>query len=261
MGRLEGQVAIVTGASRGIGKAVALEFGRQGAKVAIVSRSELPPKSGLPGTIGETVDEIKKNGGQAIAIKTNVMEEAEVSAMVKQVLNKWGRIDILVNNAAAAGPGTFLEMTSKRWNLVIGVNLLGTFLCCKAVAPVMVKLGGGAIVNTSSGAARKNTSSASALGIAYGTAKAAIEHFTRALACELGEYNIAVNCYDPAKAVASEGFVFNLPKDYDKSRFVGPENMVRACLFLAQQRVKGGVTGSICQDEEYIEMYHLPKLS
>ncbi|MDD5038046.1 MAG: SDR family NAD(P)-dependent oxidoreductase [Dehalococcoidales bacterium] len=255
MGKLDGQVAIVTGASRGIGKAVAIEFAKQGAKVAIAARTVEQLKSGLPGTISETVDAIKAVGGKALAIKTNVMEESEVDAMVKKVLSEWGRIDILVNNAAAAAPGPFVDTTTKRFNLVIGVNLMGTFLCTKAVLPTMIKQKGGSIVNTSSGAADSRIYGVT--GIAYGTAKAAVEHFTFAAAAELSKYNIAVNCYKPAAGVATEGFVFNLPADYDKSRLVGPEDMVKACLFLAQQRAKNGVTAAVGRDSEFIHWFNL----
>jgi len=254
MGKLDGKVAIVTGASRGIGKAVAIGFAKEGARVAIAARTEEQLKSGLPGTIYETVDEIKAIGGNALPIKTNILEEGEVQAMVQKVLNEWGKIDILVNNAAVAAPGPFAETTTRRWNLVIGVNLLGTFLCTKAVLPTMMKLRSGSIINTSSGAADGRVRSVT--GVAYGTAKAAIEHFTCELAAELGRYNIAVNCYKPAQGVASEGFVFNLPPDYDKSRLIGPEKMVKAAIFLAQQDARG-VTGCVARDEELIQWHGL----
>jgi NAD(P)-dependent dehydrogenase (short-subunit alcohol dehydrogenase family) len=254
MGKLDGKVAIVTGASRGIGKAVAIGFAREGARVAIAARTEEQLKSGLPGTIYETMDEIKAIGGSALPIKTYVLEEGEVQAMVQRVLNEWGKIDILVNNAAVAAPGPFAETTTRRWNLVIGVNLLGTFLCTKAVLPTMMKQRSGSIVNTSSGAADGRVRSVT--GVAYGTAKAAIEHFTCELAAELGRYNIAVNCYKPAQGVASEGFVFNLPPDYDKSRLIGPEKMVKAAIFLAQQDARG-VTGCVARDEELIQWHGL----
>ena len=254
MGKLDGKVAIVTGASRGIGKAVAIEFAKEGACVAVVGRTVEPLKSGLSGTILDTANKIKEEGGIALAIMTNVMVEDEVQAMVQQVINEWGKIDILVNNAAVAAPGPFVETTTRRWNLVIGVNLLGTFLCTKAVLPTMKEQRGGSIINTSSGAADSRVYGVT--GIAYGTAKAAIEHFTYGLAAELGPYNIAVNCYKPAQGVATEGYVFNLPPDYDKSRLIGPEKMVKAALFLAQQDAQG-LTGCVARDEEIIQWHGL----
>ena len=254
MGKLDGKVAIVTGASRGIGKAVAIEFAKEGARVAVTGRTVEPLKTGLSGTILDTAEAIKAAGGQALAIKTNVLVEEEVQAMVNRVLDEWGKIDILVNNAAVAAPGPFVETTTRRWNLVIGVNLLGTFLCTKAVLPIMMKQKGGSIINTSSGAADSRVYGVT--GIAYGTAKAAIEHYTCSLAAELGPYNIAVNCYKPAQGVATEGYVFNLPPGYDKSRLIGPEKMVKAALFLAQQDAKG-VTGCVARDEEIIQWHGL----
>ncbi|MFC1874007.1 SDR family NAD(P)-dependent oxidoreductase [Chloroflexota bacterium] len=193
-------------------------------------------------------------GGQVVAIKTNVLEEVEVYDMVQRILDKWKKIDILVNNAGADAPGLFANMTTKQWNLVIGVNLLGTFLCTKAVLPTMMKQRSGSILNTSSQAALRRVKGVTSA--AYGTAKAAIEHLTYELAAEVGDYNIAVNCYRPSQGVASEGFVFNLPHDYDKSRLVGPENMVKAAIFLAQQNAKG-VTGCVATDEEYIQWHGL----
>jgi len=254
MGILDGKVAIVTGASRGIGKAVAVGFAREGASVAVAARTVQPLKSGLAGTILQTAGEIEAFGGNVLAIPANVMTENEVQAMVDKVLEKWGRIDILVNNAAVAAPGSFLETTTKRFNLVLGVNLMGTFLCTKAVLPAMIRQGRGSVINTTSPAADRRVRTVT--GIAYGTAKAAIEHFTCELAAELGKYNIAVNCYEPAVAVATEGFLFNLPPDYDRSQFVGPEKMVKAAIFLAQQDAKG-VTGCVASDEEILQWHGL----
>lgn len=259
MGKLDGKVAIVTGSSRGIGKAVAIGFAKEGAKVVIASLEDKPLKPELPGTVFKTAEEIEAFGGQALPIKTNVIDETEVQNMVAKTLDKWGRIDVLVNNAAASSPSRFLDTTTKRWNLVIQVNLLGTFLCSRDVMPAMIRQKSGSILNTTSPAARNTAAYYRSLnwaGIAYGTTKAAIERFTCGLAAESGEYNIAVNCYYPGQDVASEGLLFVVPPDIDKSRLIGPENMVKAAIFLAQQDGKG-VTGCIASAEELIMRHNL----
>jgi NAD(P)-dependent dehydrogenase (short-subunit alcohol dehydrogenase family) len=254
MGQLDGKVAIVTGSSRGIGKAVAINYAKEGARVVIAALEDEPLKSGLPGTVYQTAEEIAAFGGQALPIKTNVIEEAEVKNMVAKTLDKWGRIDVLVNNAGVASPGPFIESTTKRWNLVINVNLLGTYLCTHEVIPIMIKQGRGSIINTSSPAARDRT--IPLVGVSYSVAKAAIEQFTHVVSAEIGKYNIAVNCYYPWHDVASEGLLFNLPPGFDTSRFVSPEYMVKAALFLAQQDGKG-VTGTVTSAEEIILKHNL----
>lgn len=254
MGQLDGKVAIVTGSSRGIGKAVALNFAREGAKVVIAALEAEPLKSGLPGTVYQTAEEIAALGGEALPIQTNVIKEDEVKNMVAKTLEKWGRIDVMVNNAGVASPGPFIESTTKRWNLVIEVNLLGTYLCSREVMPTMIKQRRGSIINTTSPAARDRL--ITLVGIAYSTAKAAIEQFTYVLAAEIGEYNIAANCYYPLADVASEGLLFNVPPGFDTSRFVTPEYMVKAATFLAQQDGKG-VTGTVASAEEIILKHHL----
>ncbi len=254
MGKLEGKVAIVTGASRGIGKAVAIGFAREGAKVCIAARTVEPLKFGLPGSIALTEDEIRAAGGEALALKTDITKEEEVEEMVKQVLAKWGRIDILVNNAAVAAPGLFVDTTVKKLNLVVAVNVMGMFLCTKAVLPTMIKQHKGSIINTSSGAADRKVKGPT--GVSYGTVKSAIEHFTCELAAEVGVHNIAVNCYKPMQRVATEGYLFNLPPDFDKSGLKGPENMVKAAIFLAQQDATG-VTGTVNWEQELIEWHNL----
>ena len=254
MGLFDGKVAIITGSSRGIGKAIAISFASQGAKVAVAALEDTPLKSGLPGTVHQTAEEIEAIGGQALPVKTNVMDESEVQNLVDKVLDKWGRIDILINNAGIAAPIPFVEMTTKRWNLVIGVNLLGSYLCSKAVLPTMIKQRSGNILNTTSPAARRRTKTF--IGVAYCTAKAAIEEFTYQLAAELGEYNISVNCYFPEHDIASEGLLFNLPPDFDRSTLVSPDIMVKAATFLCQQNCNG-ITGVVASAEELIDMHAL----
>jgi 3-oxoacyl-[acyl-carrier protein] reductase len=139
MQKLTDKVAIITGASRGLGKAMAIELAKEGASVAVAARTVEAGQGPLPGTIHETVETIKKRGGEARAIKCDVTDENDVTAMVRQVMKHYGRIDILINNAGITTPEPFLKLTTKKWDLVIAVNLKGTFLCSQAVLPHMVE--------------------------------------------------------------------------------------------------------------------------
>ena len=260
---LEGKVAIVTGASRGIGKAIAIGLAREGARVVVAARTEAEGGK-LPGTIHATAEEVRAGGGYALPVQCDVRQEESVNGMVARVVQELGRMDILVNNAAAATYRPFLEVPVKEWDVVMAVNVRGPFLCCRAVLPHMVSQGGGSVVNISSGAADRLFSGIFNLedrrkmiitGQAYGASKAALERMTRGLALEMGQHNIAVNCVKPARAVRTEGLLLQRPAA-DLSRWVGPENMVKAALFLAAQDASG-VNGLVTTDEELVLMHRL----
>lgn len=243
--KLNNKIAIITGSSRGLGKAIAIGFAREGCNTIIAARSETEGK--LPGTIYETAEEIKALGKQVLALKCDVTSEESVNNMVQKVLGHFGRIDILVNNAGAASYyPSVLETPVKRWELVIRVNLIGALLCAKAVLPKMVEQTQGSIINISSVAATDRGPSAP--GVAYGVSKAALERFTWGLATEVGKYNIAVNALKPKGMVDTEGMRFILPKE-DWSQLASPDKMVKAAIFLAAQDAKG-VTGTVAFDEE-----------
>jgi NAD(P)-dependent dehydrogenase (short-subunit alcohol dehydrogenase family) len=255
---LAGKVAIVTGSSRGIGKAMALGLARAGAVVVVAARSETE-RPNAPGTIYATVAEIEARGGKALPVRCNVRKEESIHAMVQTTLDAFGRIDALVNNAAVGTYRPFLETTLKEWDLVMDINLRASFICCKAVAPVMIQQGGGSIINISSHAATNIFSSTlnadqgaeiALMGQAYGAAKAGLERFTWGLAAELGCYNIAVNVLKPLRPVLTEGFQAQRP-DADFSTWATPENMVKAAVFLAQQDAHG-LTGAIVTAEEIV---------
>jgi citronellol/citronellal dehydrogenase len=255
---LAGKVAIVTGSSRGIGKAMALGLARAGAVVVVAARSETE-RPNAPGTIYATVAEIEARGGKALPVRCNVREEESIHAMVQTTLDAFGRIDALVNNAGVGTYRPFLETTLKEWDLVMDINLRASFICCKAVAPVMIQQGGGSIINISSHAATNIFSSTlnadqgaeiALMGQAYGAAKAGLERFTWGLAAELGCYNIAVNVLKPLRPVLTEGFQAQRP-DADFSTWATPENMVKAAVFLAQQDAHG-LTGAIVTAEEIV---------
>ena len=247
---MRGKVAIVTGSSRGIGKAIALGLAKEGAKVVVAARSVEAPNEKLPGTIGETVDEIKKLGGEAIAVRCDVTDEASVSAMVAETLEKYSRIDILVNNAAIDFPFPCAEMPLKRWDIVWRVNTTGPFLCSKAVIPSMRKQGGGSIVNITSNAGAERGSGTVHYSAIYGVSKAALDRFTWALAAEEGKNNIAVNAVKPWGVVSTEGMRMWAPPE-EQVGWKSPASMVACALFLAKQDASG-VTGCVAFDDEYI---------
>jgi len=244
--KLEGKVAIVTGASRGIGKAIALAFAKEGARVVVAARTE-HEGGNLPGTIHKTAAEICALGRSALAIKTDVTKEESVEELVRKTLQEFGGIDILVNNAGINIPGKVLDIPVKRWDLVIAVNLRGTFLCTKAVLPTMVQRRSGSIINLSSVVGTRMI----IFDVAYGAAKAAIERFTLGLAEELKEYNIAVNALCPS-LTDTEGFKQWMP-GADTSGWQKPEMWGKYAVFLANQDASS-LTGRVLSAEELVEL-------
>ena len=245
--RLSGKVAIVTGASRGLGKAIALGFAGEGADVVVAARTETESRD-LPGTIQQTEEEIRALGRDALAVRCDITEEHNVNRMTEAALEKFGRIDILVNNAAVAFYRPILETPLKRWELIIRVNLIGAFLCSKAVLPAMIRQNCGSIINISSLAADERDEGTVPTGVAYAVSKAGLDRLTWGLAAEVGQYNIAVNCVKPHRVVDTEGMRYWL-RDADKSSWQSAEMMVKATLFLACQDSQG-VTGTVSTDRE-----------
>ncbi|MEW5959957.1 MAG: SDR family oxidoreductase [Chloroflexota bacterium] len=183
---LEGQVAIVTGAGRGIGRAAALTLAEAGAAVILAARS--------PDQIVSVADQIKHSGGQAVAIPTDVSDPAQVDNLLVLVLRGFGRIDILVNNAALLQPvGRVWETSPTAWQKLIQINVSGPYLCARAVLPHMLERGSGRIINISSGAADKNIKGLSA----YSASKAALERFSSILAAETADTGVVVTGLRP----------------------------------------------------------------
>jgi citronellol/citronellal dehydrogenase len=247
---LNKKVAIVTGASRGLGKTIAIGLAKAGARVVVAARTEIEtPK--LSGTIHETVLEIRMAGGEAEAVKCDVTNEDQVAEMVTGVIDHFGPVHILVNNAGIAYPAAIWELPLKRWELALKVNLTGAFLCAKAVLPGMMSMRTGSIINISSIQAQQKGSVKS--GTVYGVSKAALERLTHGMAAELRSYNIAVNCLKPRGAVRTEGMNYLYP-DVDQSGWDSPDMMVKAAVFLAAQDGTG-MTGIVATDEEICSQY------
>lgn len=228
--KLEGRVAIVTGASRGIGKAIAVALADAGASVVVAART-MEDSGPLKGTIGKTVDDITSHGGKAIAVQANVADEESIDKMVKQTLEQMGHIDILVNDAGTNIPRKFKDMPLKHWDIITRVTLRGVVVCSKAVIPTMIEQKYGHIINISSVAAVIVNDPFT--GLAYDVSKAGINRFTWGLAEELRQYNIAVNAFMPENTV-TEGWSLLNP-DVDKSGWQKPELWGKIVTFTAMQ--------------------------
>ena len=203
---LAGRVAIVTGASRGVGAATAVALGAAGCHVVCAARATAEQPLRLPGTIDDTVARIEAAGGAALAVPTNLAREDEVVAMVARTVDHFGRLDLLVNNAAITFVGG-LDIPLRRYELIMAVNVTAPLVAMREAAPHMAVAGGGSIVNVSSAAALVPVDGL----MAYGMSKLALEHLTLDAARELASSGTSVNCFRIDVAVASEGFLANAP--------------------------------------------------
>ncbi|MCS6818091.1 MAG: 3-oxoacyl-[acyl-carrier-protein] reductase [Blastocatellia bacterium] len=183
--RLEGRVAIVTGASRGIGRDCALALAEHGADVALLARTREKLEA--------VAEEIRQRGQRALALPTDVTEAEQVKAAVARVLDEWGRIDILVNNAGITRDALLLRMKREDWDLVLHTNLTSVFLCCQAVLPTMLRARYGRIINITSVMGQMGNAGVSN----YAASKAGIIGFTKALAREVASRNVTVNAIAP----------------------------------------------------------------
>ncbi len=236
----EGRVALVTGAGRGIGKAIALAFGREKAHVIV---NDVCPKDELK----KVADEISALGVQSIASQADVSGPAQVQEMIAQIERTLQSLDILVNNAGIIRRGTIETVTEEDWDEVIRVNLKGTFNCCKAVVPIMKRQRMGKIINVSS-VAGKTGDITSAPG--YGPSKAAIDSLTKTMARELAQYRINVNAVAPhaieteMSAQWSEEKRTSIIEAIPLKRLGTPEDVAHAVLFLASDKASF-ITGEI----------------
>jgi NAD(P)-dependent dehydrogenase (short-subunit alcohol dehydrogenase family) len=233
--RLKGKVAIVTGAGSGLGRATAILFAKEGAKVVVAANRE---KDGQ-----QTIKSIKEAGGDAILVKVDVTKASDLGKAVKAAVARYGKLDIMLNNAGTPGPGKLIaDITEEEWHRVISVNLTGVFLGTKYAIPELLKGGGGVIINVSSVAGvspRRYTG-------AYSAAKAAVIQLTRVTALEYARKNIRANCIlpgpidtpfftkvaggDPEKIPA---FKEKVRSEVPMGRFAQPEEIAQVTLFLA----------------------------
>ena len=252
MGKLDGKVAIVTGASRGIGKVIAKVFATEGAKVVCAARTLGEGEHMLEGSLSTTVSEIEKAGGIALSVQADVSNEESCINLVDTTRRQLGPVDVLVNNAALNYFIPTKDYPVRRWTRAFAVNVHGPFMMSQKVLPDMIERGSGAIVNVSSsgaiGPGRGPYTRSGSGGTMYGATKAALERFSQGLAEEVYQYGISVTCLSPSQVVPTPGTVYHkLVTSLDDPRGEPPEVMARAILLLATEpldKVTGRVTYS-----------------
>lgn len=237
---LKGRVVLITGGSRGIGRATAILFAKANADVAITYRSN-------DSAANLVVEEIKNMGRKAIALKGDVSKSSDVKMIVKEVLNYFGKIDILVNNAGIWTYGAIGEMPEEIWDETMNVNLKGVYLITNEVVPIMKKQRWGRIINISSTAGQRGE----AFHSHYAASKGAIIAFTKSLAVELAKFNILVNCVAPgwvntdmcAEVFKDPAFVEQVKSTIPLGRIPEPEEIAGPILFLASD-LANWITGA-----------------
>lgn len=226
---LEGKTAIITGASRGLGKAMAIGLAKAGANVVVTDVLDT----------ADTVEEISKLGKKTLGLKVDVSKKSDVDEMVNKTINKFRSIDILVNNAGILRTGKAEELGKEDWDKVIQVNLTGVFLCTQAVGKQMIKQKSGKIINISSIAGI----SGYATSVPYSSSKGGIILLTKTFAAEWGEYNINVNAICPGvfstdmteDYLESEEFVENIKANVPLKRHAEPDELIGTVVYLASE--------------------------
>ena len=238
------RVAIITGASRGIGRAIALGLAKDGWAVDIAAKST-ESREKLPGSIHSVAAEVESLGGQALAVQTDVREEVQIESLAKQTLDRFGRIDLLVNNAGALHWAGILDTPPKRFDLVMGVNARAAFLCCRAVLPAMIRQGGGHIINMSP----PFDPSILPGRVAYGISKLGMTLLTLGLAEEVRQHNVAVNSLWPVTIIESQASInhgLGTPEMWRKA------DILTDCVLRLAQKEPSEVTGQALLDEDFL---------
>jgi len=263
MGRLDGQVVVVTGASRGIGAEIARLFASEGGRVVCAARTLREGDHQYEGSLETTVESIRKAGGQAHAIAVNISEPAECERLVAETRDTYGPVDVLVNNAALTYYIPIADYPVNRWLRSWAVNLHAPFILSQLVLRDMIPRRRGAIVNISSGAAvgpgRGPYPDATAVsargGTCYGAEKAALERFTQGLASEVYQHGISVTALSPSQIVPTPGTVHHrLVTSMDDPRGEPPILMAKAALLLASEPYDR-VSGRVCYSQQILHEF------
>jgi citronellol/citronellal dehydrogenase len=251
---LDNKVAIVTGASRGIGEYVALHLARAGAAVVVAARSEQVTDKRLPGTIHTVAEQIRSEGGRALAVRLDVRSPESISECVQKTVDEFGRIDIVVNNAAILVPGTLETVQPRHLDLIWQIDLRGPLLLMKDALPHLKAAGGGHIINVSSVAGvfpgPGPYTSSRAGGSFYGMVKAGLERYSQSLAMEVQADNISVNVLSPQGRIRTPGNLWagNDPEN-PTLEFEAADNMGKGVVWICEQPPQK-YTGNILFDDD-----------
>lgn len=261
MGKLDGKVVVVTGASRGIGAEIAKVFGAEGGKVVCAARTLKEGEHQFEGSLESTAQAIRDAGGEATPVAVNISEESECEKLIATARSAYGPIDVLVNNAALTYFIPVKDYPTNKWMRSWAVNFHAPFVLSKLALEDMVPRGSGSIVNISSGAAigpgRGPYSETMRLGggTCYGAEKAALERFTQGLAAEVYQYGVSVTCFSPSQVVPTPGTVHHkLVRGLDDPRGEPPEMMAKAALLLATEPLDR-VTGRVTYSQEILQEF------
>ena len=262
MGKLDGKVAIVTGASRGIGAEISRLFAQEGARVVCVARTLKEGDHILEGSLEMTCAQIRESGGEATAIAANISLPEDCERLVEETKAAYGPADVLVNNAALTYFIPIKDFPLRRWLRTWSVNIHAPFILSQLVLPDMIEAKGGSIVNISSssaigpGRAPYNENARKDIAeTCYGAQKAALERFTQGLALEVYEYGVSVTCLSPSVVVPTPGTLYHkLVSSMDDPKGEHPELMAKATLLLATEPQEK-ITGRVTYTQEILKEY------
>ena len=261
MGKLDGKVCVITGASRGIGAEIARLFAAEGGKVVAAARTLREGDHPLEGSLEKTVADIREGGGEATAAAVNISLPEDCERLFEETHAAYGSVDVLVNNAALTYFIPVKDYPLRRWMRSWAVNFHAPFILSQLALNDMMEDGGGSIVNISSGAAigpgrgPYPDAPANSGGTCYGAEKAALERFTQGLAQEVYQFGISVTCVSPSQVVPTPGTVFhNLVTGMDDPRGEHPELMAKSALLLASEPLDK-VTGRVTYSQEILKEF------
>jgi NAD(P)-dependent dehydrogenase (short-subunit alcohol dehydrogenase family) len=260
--QLKDKVALITGASRGIGKQLALRLAQAGANLVVAARTVQASQSPFPGTIHQTAAAARAHGARVLALGCDLAIRADVERMCRAALEEFGRVDILINNAAYFGPGhydPFMSLSLDQWETMIDVNLNAPVLACRLLLPGMIERNSGLVICMTSAAATYDVAAGGRGGISpgYPTAKAGLNRFVRALAAEISEYRIPVIAVEPGFTVTERTAIIFPQNNMDFSGGHSMEVPVRTVMHLCTCADPMAYSGQIVAAAEFASAHHL----